>query len=172
MQGKGFYVIIGVIVLGFIGVVALGKANQEPEPPRPGKEQSDQGGGHAERTAYGGDQPPTSGVHAEPVEWGAYETEVLDDQALHNLEHGGIYVSYRPDLPQDQIDKMKSLLFTPYANQDFKPRKILLAPRASNKSPIILSSWLRNQELESYDEEAIKQYVLGNFGKSPEPNAP
>lgn len=171
MQDKTFYAIIGIIVIGLVGVVVWGKANQPPEPARPGTEQSDHGGGHAENTEYGGDQPPTSGKHASPVAWGVYDTEIRDDQALHNLEHGGIYVSYQPDLPKEQIEKLKNLLFEPFSNPDFKPRKVIMAPRASNKSPIVLSSWQRSQELESYDEKAIEEYYLGNFGKSPEPFA-
>lgn len=171
MQDKGFYVIISVIVLGFIGFAIWGRTSQPPEPPRSGVEQSDQGGGHTDSKEYGGNQPPTSGIHAGPVEWSIYDTEIRDDQSLHNLEHGGIYVSYRPDLPKDQIEKMKSLLFDPFSDPDFKPRKVMMAPRASNKSPIVISSWQRSQELESYDKEVIKEYYLRNFGKSPEPFA-
>lgn len=171
MGDKTFYAVIAVIVLSLVGVVAWSKINQPPEPPRPGTEQSDHGGGHAETTEYGGDQPPTSGKHADPVQWGVYDTEIRDDQALHNLEHGGIYVSYRPDLPKDQIEKIKSLLFEPFSDQNFKPRKVIMGPRAGNKSPIVLSSWQRVQELENYDEEVIKEYYQGNFGKSPEPFA-
>lgn len=171
MQDKAFYAVIAVIVLGLVGVVAWSKINQPPEPPRPGTEQSDHGGGHAEGTEYGGDQPPTSGKHASPVAWDVYDTEIRDDQALHNLEHGGIYVSYRPDLPKDQVEKMKKLLFEPFSDSDFKPRKVIMAPRASNDSPIVLSSWQRSQALESFDEAVIKEYYLANFGKSPEPFA-
>ena len=160
-----------VVILGFTGAVIAAKANKPPEPPRPGVEQSDHGREHVSSKEYGGDQPPTSGSHANPVAWGVYDTEVRDDQAVHNMEHGGIYVSYQPDLPQDQIEKLKGLLSAPFSNPEFKPTKIVLAPRQANKSPIELSSWRRSESLASYDQKKIEEYVMRNLGKSPEPLA-
>ena len=170
LQNKAFYVTLVVLLVGFIGLIIWERTNGEPEPPRPGVEQSDQGREHA-RKEYGGDEPPTSGPHADPVAWGLYRTEIRDDEALHNLEHGGVYVSYRPDLPEDEVDKLKALLFAPYSDSEFQPRKIIMAPRENNKAPIVLSSWLRSEKLENFDAEKIKEYVTRNTGKSPEPFA-
>ena len=163
--------VLAVVILGFTGAVIAAKANKPPEPPRPGVEQSDHGREHVDSKKYGGDQPPTSGAHANPVSWGVYDTEVRDDQLIHNMEHGGIYVSYQPDLPQDQIEKLKKLLSEPFSNPEFQPKKIVLAPRAANKSPIVLSSWRRSESLASYDQKKIEEYIKRNLGKSPEPLA-
>ena len=163
--------VLAVVILGFTGAVIAAKANKPPEPPRPGVEQSDHGREHVSSKEYGGDQPPTSGTHANPVSWGVYDTEIRDDEALHNLEHGGVYVSYHPDLPEDEVDKLKALLFAPYSDSEFQPRKIIMAPRENNKAPIVLSSWLRSEKLENFDAEKIKEYVTRNTGKSPEPFA-
>ena len=163
--------VLAVVILGFTGAVIAAKANKPPEPPRPGVEQSDHGREHVDSKKYGGDQPPTSGAHANPVSWGVYDTEIRDDEALHNLEHGGVYVSYHPDLPEDEVDKLKALLFAPYSDSEFQPRKIIMAPRENNKAPIVLSSWLRSEKLENFDAEKIKEYVTRNTGKSPEPFA-
>ncbi len=163
--------VLAVVILGFTGAVIAAKANKPPEPPRPGVEQSDHGREHVDSKKYGGDQPPTSGPHADPAAWGLYRTEIRDDEALHNLEHGGVYVSYHPDLPEDEVDKLKALLFAPYSDSEFQPRKIIMAPRDNNKAPIVLSSWLRSEKLENFDAEKIKEYVIKNTGKSPEPFA-
>ena len=93
--------VLAVVILGFTGAVIAAKANKPPEPPRPGVEQSDHGREHVDSKKYGGDQPPTSGAHANPVSWGVYDTEVRDDQLIHNMEHGGIYISYQPSLPKE-----------------------------------------------------------------------
>lgn len=74
---------------------------------------------------YGGDQPPTSGPHASPLSWGVYDTEVLNDTVIHNMEHGGIYVSYRLGLPKDQLEKLSKLLFEPFSNPEFQPAENL-----------------------------------------------
>src|SRR3989344_4041615 len=39
--------------------------------------------------------PPTSGPHAAPAEWGISSVEIPDENAIHNLEHGGIWISYK-----------------------------------------------------------------------------
>ena len=163
--------VLAVAVLGFVVVVVVGKMTAPPEPPRPGVEQSDYGREHLKSKEYGGDQPPTSGPHASPVSWGVYDTEVRDDQAIHNMEHGGVFVSYQPSLSKDQIDKLKELLSEPFSDPKFQPKKIVLAPRAENKSPIELSSWRRSEALASYDQKKIEDYITRNLGKSPEPLA-
>lgn len=163
--------IFGLLALATVGLLTYGYLRDEPEPPRPGVAQANKGGVHVQSKEYGGDEPPTSGDHTSPVPWQAYEDEVPDANIIHNLEHGGIYVSYRPDLPADQVVRLRELFFEPYSNPDFKPTKALLAPRAANKSPIVISSWNRSLTLESYDEKQLMDYYLANFGKSPEPGA-
>ena len=171
MKIKTFPLVLAITIIASVGAIVGVKLNSTPEPSRPGIEQSDHGREHVKNKDYDGDQPPTSGPHADPVEWGAYTTEVSDVRAIHNLEHGGIYVSYRPDLPKDQLGKLKKLLFAPFSDRDFQPKKIVLAPRAANKGPIILSSWRRSETLTKYDEQKIQDYVSRNLGKSPEPLA-
>ncbi len=171
MKNKKFYIALSVIVLGFVGLIVFAKLGAPPEPLRPGVEQKDLGREHVPSANYGGEQPPTSGSHASPVSWGQYDTEVRDDQIIHNLEHGGVYVSYRPDLSKDQVTKLVELLTEPFSDSKFQPKKIVLAPRANNKYPIELSSWLRSETLTSYNKDAIKDYIVRNLGKSPEPLA-
>lgn len=164
-------VVFAILALMVVAVLGYGITQKEPEIERPGIAQKDDGRKHVESKEYGGEEPPTSGDHANPIEWKVYDTEVRDDNVIHNMEHGGMYVSYRPDLPQDQIDRLKALLGPPYSNPEFKPTKALLAPRAANTSPIVVSSWTRSMKLESFDEKRIVEYYLANFGKSPEPSA-
>ena len=123
--------VLAVVILGFTGAVIAAKANKPPEPPRPGVEQSDHGREHVDSKKYGGDQPPTSGAHANPVSWGVYDTEVRDDQLIHNMEHGGIYISYQPSLPKEQVEKLKELLSAPFSD-----RMICVSPTFSISPPL------------------------------------
>lgn len=160
------------LALATIGVFGYGFLKEDkPEAPRPGVAQANNGARHVTSKEYGGDQPPTSGDHAGPVPWGAFDAEVPDVNVIHNMEHGGIYISYRPDLPPEQVRRMKELFFEPFSRDGFRPTKVVLAPRAANKSPIVISSWMRSMELPSVDEEKMVEYYLANFGKSPEPSA-
>ena len=72
--------------------------------------------------------PPTSGPHyLQPAPWGIYQHELPDEALVHNLEHGGIWISYNnidqatkqeiEALAKQHADKM---IFTPRARDDAK----------------------------------------------------
>lgn len=168
MSNKVFYGILALMVIGFSVFAVI---NKEPEQPRPGVAHSDDGRKHVQSKEYGGEEPPTSGDHAEPLEWQVYEQEIPDANAIHNMEHGGIYISYRPDLPKDQVDKIHALFSKPYSNPEFSPIKAIVAPRSKNEAPIVMSSWTRSQSFDGFDEAKMIEYYLANIGKSPEPGA-
>lgn len=168
MSNKFFYGFLALVVVGFLGFVIT---NKEPEKPRPGIEHSDNGRKHVQSKEYGGEEPPTSGDHAEPLAWQVYDQEVPDANVIHNMEHGGVYISYRPDLPKDQIEEIKALFSKPYSNKSFSPIKAVVAPRSENKAPIVMSSWTRSETLNAFNEQAMIDYYLRNIGKSPEPGA-
>lgn len=172
MTDKVLVGFIALLIVGSAGFIIVNKKNN-PTTPRPGIAQKDLGRQHVqgiESQPNVGAEPPTSGDHAfQPLPWQAYEQEIPDGSAIHNLEHGGIYISYRPDLPKDQVEKIKELFFEPFSKEKFRPNKAIMAPRAQNESPIVMSSWTRSMKLESFDAEKMEQYYRRNIGKSPEP---
>jgi hypothetical protein len=108
--------------------------------------------------------PPTSGPHYEqPANWGIYATELIDEQLIHNLEHGGIWISYK-NIDDDTLSKLKAIASS-------NPGSVILTPREKNDQPIVLASWGRLQSLESYDEAKILEFITHNKNKSPEPLA-
>ena len=173
MSNKFFIGLLSVMLVLSFGYITLKSKNREPQGERPGISQENHGQKHVAEGSkkYGGAIPPTSGDHASPVDWQAYDQEVPDLNIIHNLEHGGIVITYRPDLPADQVAKIKGLFFKPYSRKGFSPIKAVVAPRAANKTPIVVSSWTRYMELNSYDEQKMVDYYLQNYGKSPEPLA-
>lgn len=173
MSNKVFIGIIAILVIGTFGFVAVKQKGKPPEPPRPGIEQPDKGNKHISLTGAPntGGEPPTSGDMTDPVPCRAYDQELPDTGTIHAMEHGAVYISYQPDLPPEQIARMKAIFFAPYARQDFSASKAVVAPRAENESPIIISSWRRILKLDSFDEEKLVQYYLRNVSKSPEGTA-
>jgi len=170
MSNKVFISLLAVLVIGFFGVITLNKKSDPLPSERPGIEQPDLGGKHIAPTGLpnSGGEPPASGDMTDPLPWQAYDQEVPDTSIIHNLEHGGVYISYSPDLPPEQIAKLKALFFRPYSKADFQPTKAIVAPRAANSAPIILTSWRRSLKMEKYDEAMMIEYYLRNVGKSPE----
>ncbi|MSU44770.1 DUF3105 domain-containing protein [Candidatus Nomurabacteria bacterium] len=108
--------------------------------------------------------PPTSGSHyIQPASWGIYTKALRDEQAVHNLEHGGIWISYK-DIDEATKANLKNIA---KANN----RSVILSPRDANDSKIVLASWMRLEKLDSYDEVKILDFILRNKNKSPEPLA-
>lgn len=161
----------GALATATVGLLAIMIVLKEPEPNRPGVAQVDHKGGHVASKKYGGAEPPTSGSHASTVSWGIHDDEVADVNVLHNLEHGGIYVSYRPDISKEEIKKIEQLFSVPSSRKDFNPAKTVVAPRAQNKANIVLSSWNRSETFTSFNENAMYEYYVRNLNESPEPLA-
>ncbi len=108
--------------------------------------------------------PPTSGWHyVVPADWGVYEKALVDEQALHNLEHGGIWISYK-DIDAETKANLENIA---KAN----PGSVIMSPRDTNDAKIILSSWTRLEKLDSYDQVKILDFISRNKNKSPEPLA-
>ncbi len=106
--------------------------------------------------------PPSSGAHyANPARWGVYGKPLSDGNLIHNLEHGGVWISYKPDISSDEIKKLEDLA------KSYRS-KVILTPRAANDSPIALVSWGRVYKLDTFNEEAIKNYILKYRNTGPE----
>lgn len=166
MDRRFIYVGLLVLVVGFFVVVLVMKPAQSA---RPGTQQTDHGGGHSNTSTYGGDEPPTSGEHANTLAKGIYKEEIADVNVLHNLEHGGVYISYRPDISKEDIKKIEQLFSVPSSREKFNPAKAVVAPRSANKANIVISSWNRSETFTTFDEMALYEYYVLNFNKSPEP---
>lgn len=105
--------------------------------------------------------PPTSGNHwPTPAYWGFYNTPLPDEQLVHNLEHGGIWISYK-DI--DGATKTKLLKLT----QQY-PQAVIVTPRSENDVRIAVASWGRLEKLDAFEEEKILAFIKGNLNQSPE----
>jgi hypothetical protein len=70
-----------------------------------------QAGKHTEGVVDYPQSPPAGGEH-NPV-WqneGFYQEPVRDETAVHTLEHGGVWITYQPDLPKGQKDAIRELV--------------------------------------------------------------
>ena len=110
--------------------------------------------------------PPVGGAH-DPV-WqncGIYSEPVGTFHAVHSLEHGAVWVTYRPDLAGEQVAELEALL----EGRDYT----ILSPFPDLAAPIVLTAWGVQLELDDADDERIPvflaKYVLGP--QTPEPGA-
>jgi hypothetical protein len=106
--------------------------------------------------------PPTSGPHnPSPLPWGIYETPQDDESIVHNLEHGGVIVSYQPSLAPAIVARLHAIVGL-YLDD------VILAPRPANDVPIAVTSWGRLQKFTEYDEPALQNFIERNRAHGPE----
>jgi hypothetical protein len=105
--------------------------------------------------------PPTSGWHwPQPAAWGVYKAQEPDERLIHNLEHGGIWISYLPGTDPAVVTKLED-----FAN---RYRKVVVEPRAANEKPIALAAWTHNENMDSFDEREIVKFIEAYYDKGPE----
>lgn len=111
--------------------------------------------------------PPVGGPH-NPT-WqncGVYSEPVMNEYAVHSLEHGAVWITYQPELDAAQVEQLAEI------TRQSSHR--LLSPYPGIDSPIIVSAWGYQLKLTSADDPQlmafIQQYEQSPDG--PEPGAP
>ncbi len=110
--------------------------------------------------------PPVGGAH-DPA-WtpcAFYDKAVPNEMAVHSLEHGAIWFTYRGDLPQDQLDLLAALA---------RSRKDILVSRWDDglPAPLVATAWGRQLKLTAADDSRVAEFVRLYAHQSPEPAAP
>lgn len=114
-------------------------------------------------TAFYNSNPPTSGDHyANPAPARFYDTELPDEQLVHNLEHGHVWIAYKLGLSSEIIDDLKN----------FSGGNVIVAPRPKNDTDIALAAWGRldkfNIEASGIDRQRIKDFISRYQNRGPE----
>lgn len=121
---------------------------------------------HVEGTVDYPQSPPAGGPHnAIWLNCGEYDQPVPDENAVHSLEHGAVWVTYDPAaLSGDELAVLRDHLPSSY---------VILSPYDGLDSPIVLSAWNAQLQLESADDERIPEFFeeYWRSQNAPEPNA-
>ncbi len=65
--------------------------------------------GHQEGTITYEQTPPAGGPHnAAWQNCGTYNNPIANENAVHSLEHGAVWITYRPDLPAEAVEQLKT----------------------------------------------------------------
>jgi Protein of unknown function (DUF3105) len=65
---------------------------------------------HVKRSVDYMQSPPVGGDHASISQnCGFYSEPVPNETAVHSMEHGAVWITYRPGLPTEQVDKLREL---------------------------------------------------------------
>ena len=113
------------------------------------------------------ESPPMGGAHN--IVWqncGIYDVPIHNEHAVHSLEHGAVWITYRPDLPANQVEMLESV-----ASDDF----MLLSPYPGLSAPVVASAWNRQIRLDGAADPGLRAFIAeykNNPQTTPEFGAP
>ena len=108
--------------------------------------------------------PPAGGPHdPQWLDCGPYDEPVRDENTVHSLEHGTVWITYTDELSADDVDMLEDAL----------PDEGILSPYPSQDAPVIVTVWGRQLELESADDQRLEGFIeeYGDGHTAPEPMA-
>ena len=162
--------VIALAVIGVAIVVALAVAvpmlvTEDPVPHDLTAVMSydDLSAGHTPDDVDYPQSPPVGGDHApEWLECGVYDVPVREENAVHDLEHGTVWVSYDPDLDDGEVDELAEEL----------PQNGILAPYPGLTAPVVVTVWGRQLALGGADDPRLELFIrtYGGGETAPEPN--
>jgi hypothetical protein len=166
------YLIVGVVIVvfvaGFIALAVLDARQQSGAPDDVRTYDVGPAGKHTEGEVDYDQSPPVGGAH-NPV-WqncGYYDKPIRDENAMHSLEHGAVWITYSLDLPQDQVDELRGIaesqsyvLVSPY-------------PDLPSNTPVVASAWGKQVGLSGADDPDLESFIQAyqQGPQTPEPGA-
>lgn len=126
----------------------------------------DLGRDHVQGSVAYPQQPPVGGDHSEVwTSCGVYTTPTVTEQSVHSLEHGAVWITYRPDLAPDQVAVLTTLAE--------KNAYVLLSPFADQEDPVEASAWGLQLGTDSAEDPRLAVFVekYQQGPQTPEPGA-
>jgi len=121
---------------------------------------------HVEGAVDYDQSPPVAGPH-NPV-WvncGFYSSEVPNENAVHALEHGVVWITY------DDVDDDTLQVLAEMADDD---DRLLVSEYPDQDAPLVLTAWNRQMPIEDLDDDRVEAFTdtyTGDDSVAPEPGA-
>ncbi|MEU9826680.1 DUF3105 domain-containing protein [Micromonospora chersina] len=112
------------------------------------------GGNHQPGTIKYDVSPPVAGPHNQAWQncmGDVYDAPIANEHAVHSLEHGTVWITYRPDLPADQVEKLKAKVQG--------KEKLMLSPYEGLDKPISLQAWGFQLKVDNADDGRIDEFI-------------
>jgi hypothetical protein len=110
--------------------------------------------------------PPVGGPHNNIWQnCGFYDEYIFNWHGVHALEHGAVWLTYDPNLSQEDKDALESKTEQGY---------VLASPYPGLDAPVVGSVWGKQMKFDGVDDDRIDAFIeqyRRNPGNSPEPNA-
>jgi hypothetical protein len=167
--GIAFFAVIGLVAVVAIGVTFMQTRSSSADASIAGVvTKDDLGRDHTTGAVKYDDAPPMGGDH-NPVwqncDGRVYDAPLRNENAVHSLEHGAVWITYRPGLAAAQLDALKAKV----SGTDYT----MLSPYPPQDAPVKLTAWGHQLKLDDASDarvdEFLRAYVKGP--QTPEPGA-
>ncbi|WP_236567939.1 MULTISPECIES: DUF3105 domain-containing protein [unclassified Nocardiopsis] len=111
--------------------------------------------------------PPAGGPHYPAwQDCGVYEEPLRTEHVVHSQEHGAVWITYDPGLPDERVQALHAL----YAPGDY----LVISPMEGLPSPVVASAWGSQILLEGAEDPRLPEYLITfvQADSAPEPGAP
>ncbi len=111
-------------------------------------------------------RPPVGGDHVSVWQnCGIYEEPVIDEQAVHSMEHGAVWIAYQPSLALPAVQKLRS-----YARGN---AYVLMSPYPGLSHAVAITAWGLQLRLTDVNDPRIALFVSkhANGPQTPEKGA-
>jgi hypothetical protein len=146
-------VVAGAIVLGLAyGIITWIQDRESRQQPEGVTTYSYVGGDHTTDTVNYAESPPVGGPHDNA--WQTcdfYNGVVRNENVVHSLEHGAVWITYRPDLPEEEIEKLRDV-----RDSD---QYVIVSEYPDQESPIVATAWNNQLPIESADAIELEQFI-------------
>ena len=98
--------------------------------------------------------PPVGGAHNgrwQNCMGDVYPEPIANEHAVHSLEHGAVWVTYKQGLSADQVNTLKSKV----AGKDY----VLMSPVANLDKNISLQAWGYQLKVDNANDKRIDQFI-------------
>ncbi len=121
-------------------------------------------GQHADAAVLYEQVPPTGGVHKGLWQnCGFYDQPIENERGVHSLEHGSVWITYDPTLPEEDIETLRS--------KAENSTKVLVSPYPGMDAPVVASVWGKQLKLDGANDDRLDPFIeryLNNPGNTPE----
>lgn len=116
--------------------------------------------------------PPAGGDHnAVWLNCGIYSQPVANENAVHSLEHGSVWITYRPDLSSTDISKLQQFVQSHYSGNQLY---LVLSPYPGLPAPVVATAWGAQIFLKGPGDSRLAPFVAHYIGgaQGGEPGSP
>lgn len=98
--------------------------------------------------------PPAGGPHAPAwMDCGVYDEPIREENAVHDLEHGTVWITHDPTLSDRDLARLAGRL----------PDNWIMSPRDDLPSPVVVTVWGAQLALDGADDERLDLF-LAEYG--------